>query len=382
MSTILPNMLLELPVRGAPGSGLWADDSDENWQRLDAHDHSSGKGLPVGVAGLSIDGDLSFGGLYAPTNLNRITFSSIAALASNNKSLFVSDGSGGLTNGELYWRSNAGNNVRVTSGSALNVAAFTGGIGGDYTSVSAALNYDNSNVRYTLRQGGGTTWARLATGEVRILETSSTDSVYAGLAAPAALAASYTMTLPLALPASTRSLSLSSAGVIATGASQELDANNSYTVSGTGDYKHGDRTFILGGAAFRQKNNNNALQPNYADQAVGTGWQFFAPPNDSLRATIPLRVGDRIKSITWFFNKRGSATSLTMQLASVVYSTQATTAVVTTVDTASTSAVVSTTESSSPLPLTLTSGTELVIGVTSSNTSCFFYGAVIVYDRP
>ncbi len=217
MSTILPNMLLELPVRGAPGSGLWADDSDENWQRLDAHDHSSGKGLPVGVAGLSIDGDLSFGSLYAPTNLQRITFASIAALASNNKSLFVSDGSGGLTNGELYWRSNAGNNVRLTSGSALNVAAFTGGIGGDYVSTSASLSYDSSATRYTLRQGGGI-WARMASGEVRILETGTSETVYVGFAAPSGLASSYTMTWPLALPASgTRPLALSSSGVISTG---------------------------------------------------------------------------------------------------------------------------------------------------------------------
>lgn len=210
--TTLPNMQLELPERGAPGSGEWADTLDANYGLIDEHNHADGKGLQIPSGGININADLSFNSLWAPTSLHRVSFASIAALSSNNKSLFVSS-----ADNELYWRSNAGNNVKLTSGAALNVAAFAGGIGGDYVASAAALNFDASGVRYTLRGAGGTTWARMASGEVRILETSTSETVYVGLAAPSALGSSYTMTLPTALPSSGACpMMLTSAGVIGT----------------------------------------------------------------------------------------------------------------------------------------------------------------------
>lgn len=235
--TTLPNLNLTLPTRGAPGSGLWGDTEDNNLTLLDAHDHSSGKGVRIKTAGIAIDADLSFSSLYAPTALNRITFSSIAALSSNNKSLFVSN-----ADNELYWRSNAGANVKLTSGSSLNVAAFTGGIGGDYTAVGAAVAFDDANDRYTFKQQGGV-WARMASGEVRILETGTSETVYVGQAAPAALAASYTMTWPTANPGATSVAQIDSTGqwsftnTIVNDVT--LAANKSVIVSGSGLYKHG-----------------------------------------------------------------------------------------------------------------------------------------------
>lgn len=206
--TTLPNMNLVLPTRGAPGSGLWADALDAALALLDAHDHSSGKGLRVPSAGINVNADLTFASLYAPTNLHRISFASITALAANNKSMFVSS-----ADNELYWRSNAGTNVKLTSGTALNVAAFTGGIGGDYAAAGAALAFDDSGKRYTHKDGAAN-WARLASGEVRILETGTAESVYVGLAAPAALAGSYSITLPLAVPGSTSLVQMDSSGVL------------------------------------------------------------------------------------------------------------------------------------------------------------------------
>lgn len=262
--TTLPQMGLTLPTRGPPGAGLWGDTDDANLAKLDVHDHSSGKGTRVPTAGVNINADLTFGGLYAPIHLHRITFDSITALSSDNKSLFVN-----TSDNELYWRSNAGTNVKLTSGSALNVAAFTGGIGGDYVSVGAALAFDDANDRYTFKQQGGT-WARMASGEIRILETGTSETVYVGQAAPAALAVSYSMTWPTALPAATRNVS--------------IDSSGQFSFSDS----HGDRVLAIAGAAA-----NATTNVSYTSGAIGTTGVA------TINLAVPLRVGDRIKSVAF-----------------------------------------------------------------------------------
>jgi hypothetical protein len=198
-------------IQGSIGgdSGSWGTIVNNALANYDAHDHTTGKGLRIATAAININADLTFSSVHAPTNLHRVSFASVAALAANNKSLFVSS-----SDNELYWRNNVGTNVKLTSGNALNVAAFVGGIGGDYTSVSAALNFDDAGNRYTLRKGGGANWARLAAGEVRLFETDTTDTVFVGHAAPAALAGSYTVTWPTALPGSTQIAQVDSAGQV------------------------------------------------------------------------------------------------------------------------------------------------------------------------
>lgn len=263
--TVLPNILITLPTRGAPGSGLWGDTEDANLALIDAHDHSTGKGVRVKTAGIDLNADLPFSSLYAPTQLHRLQFSEIAAgglTGSNNKSLFVSDGTSGLTIHELYWRNNTGTHVKLTSGNALNVAAFVGGIGGDYTSVSAALNYDDAGQRYTFKQGGGTTWARLASSDLRLFEHGSTDSVYVGQAAPAALAVSYTMTWPTALPSVSTPVTISNTGVFTFGASFPRTFYPS---------------FVFGAVVAAAANPVGGLRP-VCWQFTGAGTVFFSIP--------------------------------------------------------------------------------------------------------
>jgi hypothetical protein len=243
--TTLPNMGLTLPTRGPSGAGLWGDTDDANLALTDAHDHASGRGVRIKTAGISIDADLSFSSLYAPTALNRITFSSIAALSSNNKSLFVSN-----ADNELYWRSNAGANVKLTSGSSLNVAAFTGGIGGDYTAVSASVQYDDANKRYTFKQGGGTTWARLQSGPLRLVELGTSETVFVEQAAPSALAASYTVTWPLALPGSSVFVKIDNTGQLAFTA-----------VTTSLVYQHSAALAILGDATATLLTNGSTVGP-------------------------------------------------------------------------------------------------------------------------
>ncbi len=207
MST-LPNMSIVLPALGGD-SGSWDDKLNDALTLVDSHDHTSGAGVQVPSAGLNIDADLSFGG-FTISSLGKLSFTAITAPVSGSKNLFVN-----TSDNELYWRSNGGTNVKLTSGTSINTT-LVGGIVGDYTSVGAAVAYDDANDRYTFKQQSGT-WARLASGDVRLYETGTSESVYVGLKAPGALAASYDITMPLAVPSTTGFVRMSSGGVLSVG---------------------------------------------------------------------------------------------------------------------------------------------------------------------
>src|SRR5688572_8716259 len=125
------NMLLVKPTEGGD-SGLWDFYINAMADLIDAHDHSTGKGVKVKTNGLDINADLTFtssGTPYAVKDAKAVDFSPVAAstMAAYAGAFFVnSDDSN-----NLYFRTVAGSNVKVTNGAALNVGAFTGGFGGD-----------------------------------------------------------------------------------------------------------------------------------------------------------------------------------------------------------------------------------------------------------
>jgi hypothetical protein len=353
--TTLPNMGLVLPTRGAPGSGTWGDTIDANYALEDAHDHSTGKGLPVPVAGLNIDADLPFSSLYAPTQLHRVQFSAIAAAGmtgSNNKSLFVSDGTSGLVANELYWRNNSGNNVKISDGNSLNISV-AGAIGGDYSSVGAELNYDDAGKRYTFAEGTSDSngWARIASGEVRLFETGTTETLFVGHAAPSALAVSYTVTWPLAVPASTELVS--------------MDASGNIAVAG----QHGTRTLII---------------PVTAPTAPGVAIseKTLATPGMGFTVGIPLLVGDRITAVRAVLKDSATGpTPLRVRLFSAVAGSS-----FSVVATSSNSAGSGATQTItlSGLTTTIASGSVYYAAVDapSGSASCSVYSVEVDYDRP
>lgn len=391
--TTLPQMSLVLPTRGVAGAGLWGDTDDANLAKIDSHRHVIGEGTAIPTAGININADLSFSSLYAPINLHRITFASIVALSSNNQSLFVG------TDHELYWRTNSGTNVKLTASTALNVAAFVGGIGGDYTAVAAALNYDSAGLRYTFKGAAGTNWQRLASGEVRIFETNTADAVYVGLAAPAALVGSYTITLPLAAPtAGTRPVQMSTAGVLTAGDSDNMQvggtlgvtglitatagvtaaANQHVTVSGTGRLKHGTFTMQMGATAFIA---DTSVTMSYGGGALiqrsgGTGAiTVFAP--------IILDIGKRVTAIRVTIGD--SVTGPTKLQASFI-SVLGSTAAITTIASSAVSAGNSTVQvlTIGSLTTTITSGNSYAIKVTTTTGTDinFVVMAEVDYDHP
>lgn len=224
--TTTPLMSLVLPTEGG-SADVWAPILATVFGLIDGHDHTPGKGGKVPSAGLNINADVSWssgGTSRAITDLRAIDFSAqpAAGMTALAGALFLSDGTGGLAANELYYRTTGGTNVRVTSGSALNVAGFTGGIGGDYSTAGALVDFDDATDSYRFRQQVGSSvrqFARMQSADVDLFEykahpAAGVPANRVRLASPAALAASYTLTLPAALPSIIRLLSVSPTGAV------------------------------------------------------------------------------------------------------------------------------------------------------------------------
>jgi hypothetical protein len=343
------------PTRGELGSGVWHDAIDANTGRIDAHDHTSGKGARVPTAGININADLSFGGLYAPISLHRLTFASITSLSSNNKSLFVDS-----DDNELYWRTGSGTNVKLTDGTALNVAAFTGGFGSDYATNGNA-DYDAAGVVYTFKESGGT-WARVASSAIRLYEHGTSEALYVAHVAPSALASSYTVTWPDALPAGDSVLRVSSAGAISTSLVEA----------------HAQRKIQVSGAAFQVAAVASAFPAGTVPEYDGTSWLFTPSASVVLYASVPLPVGTRIKTIKWFFDKNSNSSSLTMRLRKIAADGTITN-ISTTSDTSSGASPTSSTTAT--IDYTIEDDYQVQLSVSAGVTAHAFQFAIITYDR-
>lgn len=67
--------------------------------------------------------------------------------------------------------------------------------------------------------------------------------------------------------------------------------------------KHGVRTLTVLGDAF---NPDGGTFAGFGSTGRNV-WTFAGPPNDRVSAWVPLHAGDRILTVTWFFNKAGAA---------------------------------------------------------------------------
>lgn len=412
MST--PNMLLVLPVDHG-SSDVWGPILSTLFDRVDLHNHTTGLGVKVPTAGLNIDADLSFspiGTARALTDVKAIDFAAVAstAVTAYAGAFFLSDGTGGLTANELYYRTTGGSNVKVTSGAALNVAAFAGGIGGDYAAVGAQLNFDDAGDRYTFKQQNPFNWARMASGEVRIFETGTTESVFVGLAAPAALAAAYTITLPLAAPGSTSLVQMDSAGVLTasntvatitpttvagtpnfTGAVTMAStlgvtglvtatagvtaaANQHLTVSGTGRLKHGSRELNLAISAYAVDGASTYATFNQAGYISTFGGAC------SCQAWIPLEVGKRIVSLQQFYDVAGTGLGIQFFLKRINHVTGTVTTIVSSANDSTGTGIEL--QTLGGINHTVLAGEAYWVQVNVTAATHRVYGCTITYDEP
>src|SRR5689334_1355011 len=105
------NMALQLPTVSAELGPSWATDLNIALTAIDAHDHSSGKGVQVTAAGLNITTDLSFGSANA-TAIKSARFTAQGSPLSGVADL----GCVYVSGADLYFNDKNGNQVRLTSG--------------------------------------------------------------------------------------------------------------------------------------------------------------------------------------------------------------------------------------------------------------------------
>lgn len=218
-----PNMNLNLPVVSTTPGPAWASNINSAFDLVDSHNHTSGFGVAIPSSGLNINADLPFNANNA-TILRSVRFNiQNAPLGAGNDLACLYS-----VNGDLYYNSGAGAQIQLTIGGALNATSI-GGIGGDYQTSSAAVFYTSLTDTFTFWQSSGVN-AAIDVGQIKI-RYPGTGAYYVGLNASVGVAADFNMTLPLALPASQKFMTLDAAGQIA--APWEVDGSTLEVASGT-----------------------------------------------------------------------------------------------------------------------------------------------------
>lgn len=266
---------------------------------VDRHDHTTGKGVKIPSAALKINADVSWsdaGASRAITDLKAVDFTPSAVQTALAGALFVSDGTSSLTANELYWRTTSGVNVKVTAGSALNVAAFTGGIGGDYTAVGALALFDDATDSYWFQQQVGASvrqYARMRSADVDLYEFKahpdpSVPTNRVRLASPAALAASYTVTMPAALSSAARALlEVTSAGVARLRSTGTLiNGVAGVPISGTVT----PSASAAGGLLFCSPSSNFAVSLPMSENATFSAWTIYMSKASNATRTITAQL--------------------------------------------------------------------------------------------
>jgi hypothetical protein len=306
-------MSLVLPTPGAD-SGVWDDYLNAALGGLvDAHTHIPGEGRQVPTAGININEDLSIGS-------NRLTF--VNGTAYNNLPAVLTTGAREtfVSGGNLYYRNNSGQNVRITLGSTIDFTGF-GGIGGDYATVGALLQYVDSGDKYQFLQEdvlGVRHFAKNESADVILHPFHAAgapgDVVPATtIKANASLAASYSLTLPTGLPAGSTVVKVDNTGALSfpdnagnltvddltVEGAATFEANATFESTATfeqdatfqADIKHGDRVLAVTSYAFQL---GTAADWNVLGLGIiNTTAATFA------YWTSPLLTGDRVKTITF-----------------------------------------------------------------------------------
>ncbi len=194
-----PNMQLVLPTPSSEPGPAWATEVNNALTAVDAHDHSSGKGVPVTPAGLNINADLSCNsnGLTSVKRVNLVQNAGPVALD------LYTDGN------DLFFRDGIGNLIKITGSGALNVTTARG-IGGDYSTDGAnpSLYYTTANKEYSATingsilaglRGSQLKTTVLAPASAATLTVADNDGTYLLLVTTASLAVAVTLPAPGAL---------------------------------------------------------------------------------------------------------------------------------------------------------------------------------------
>lgn len=264
-------MNLTIPGVGSEAGPDYAIEINNNFNTLDTHDHTVGKGVLIPVAGLNINATLPFNSNSASNmlslglinNTNTLSGAYTNYVYANNKELYFNDG-----NGVPVQITNSGA-VNVTSSGISNGTANASLIGGALvvtSSPTVAGNIDGASL---------------------ILRNNTPSSYGITLSAPAALSNDYNVVLP-ALPGSgTNVMTLNSSGNMAsitydavgvnmTSVGSQAIATSMGTVGANTIAGAMNSTGTSSIASVMQANSQWVLPPGmiapYAGAAAPTGW--------------------------------------------------------------------------------------------------------------
>jgi hypothetical protein len=160
-------MNIDKPVVGPAGTlgPEYAEIQNDNYDIIDEHDHSQSKGKRVNVAGINIDGDLTF-------NTNNAIDARSYRGEDNSSVLVTTDDKVCMyfVSGDFHINNADGIPVKITDGTGLNLSSI-GTIGGDYgqPGVPASVVYSDTTKIYSFTQDTGIT-AIMAIGDILLYE--------------------------------------------------------------------------------------------------------------------------------------------------------------------------------------------------------------------
>lgn len=201
-------MLLTLPdLTPVPTAGpLFASEFTDSFAQIDTHNHTTFRGKQVPSAGVTINADFPLNALNA-FNLRScrvVNASSALSLPADVACLYV-------VAGNLWYNNGSGAQIQLTVGNALNAASI-GTIHGDYSTSTASVYYTSASATFFFTSATLTA-AKMNHGAVTILGT-GVGANGVTLQTPHVLSASYAFKLPSALPASTKMMTITSAGQV------------------------------------------------------------------------------------------------------------------------------------------------------------------------
>lgn len=251
-----PNMGMTLPTPDVTAGPEWATELNTALDQIDAHDHTSGKGVQVPSNGLNLNADLPFVSNNA-TQLRSVRFNpQSAALA-----LTTDIGCAYVSGVDLWYNDGNGIQIQLTAGGALNAASI-GGIGGDYTtSPGVSLAYSSATKTFTFIQATNRS-AAIDCGNVTIHDQGATSTNGITIKSPSGVSAAYALTLPSALPSShVQLVTIDTTGAVAT--SDVVDNSTLQLSSGVMSIK-------ANGVGTAQLANAAVTATQIASGAVGT----------------------------------------------------------------------------------------------------------------
>jgi hypothetical protein len=199
-TTTTPNMNLPVPTPSeAPGPD-WASSVVTDMYAIDSHDHSSGQGVPVTPAGLSINADLPFGNNNA-TALKSARFTAQSGPLAGGSDL----GCAYVSGVDLYYNDVNGNQIRITASGAVN--GSTGTITG-LPSGTASASFSAGTFTF---QSATSTGATISCGPVAIGSTTASTK-QTTIASNASQASNISLVLPTAAPTNGSALTSDGSG--------------------------------------------------------------------------------------------------------------------------------------------------------------------------